>query len=45
MLPLAKVEVTEEIEVRTMLAGKLRNLFPAQECEKLATCIMRQLVG
>lgn len=44
LLPLAKVAADEEQEVRMVLARKLQELFPTDVCEKLAECVMRQLV-
>lgn len=44
LLPLAKVAADEEQEVGMVLEQKLQELFPAEVCEKLAVCVMRQLV-
>lgn len=43
LLPLARVAADEEQEVRMVLVQKLQELFPAEVCEKLAVCVMRQL--
>ena len=44
LLPLVKAANDEEQAVRIMLMQKLQELFPADICEKLAVCIIKQLV-